>query len=163
MAEPTNTQPDPPPTQGLWAVGWKLLGLSAEQQRGVVALGMTLFLMWFVYDSVKEGRRSENERTALMVRAFESESEKGRQSVADVGKLTVASHTKLAAELAKLELRIADMTNANAKLEQRVGELATVLSELRKKLPPSEVHDAPMPRLKGSDAVGAATVPTGSA
>src|SRR5689334_12109957 len=98
--EPKNAPERPPPdaTTGLWSLGWKVLGLSAEQQRGFVALVLTGFLMWFVWDSVNEGRRAESERTAMMVRAFESEGEKGRQAVADVGKITVASHQKLAGE-----------------------------------------------------------------
>lgn len=147
--ETTPPAPPPPPpesTAGLWAIGWKVLGLTAEQQRGMVALVLTFFLMWFVYDSVQEGRRAENERTALVIRAFEGEGEKGRQAVESVGKLTVASHQKLAAELGKLESRLADMAQANARLEQRVGELTAALAGLQKKLPPPpEVDICPLP------------------
>lgn len=146
---------------GLWAIGWKVLGMNAEQQRGVVAIVLTIFLMWWVWDSVNEGRRAENERTAMMVRAFESEGEKSRQAVNDVGKITVASHQKLAAELGKLELRLADMNTTTQRLEQRVGELqkqmmelGAVITELRKKMPPSEVNMAPPPKAKSLTAVG---------
>lgn len=147
-------QPKPPadnqlPTTGLWAVGWKVLGMTPEQQRGVVALVLTGFLMWFVYDSVNEGRRADLERTSLMVRAFESEGEKSRQAVADIGKLTAASHLKLTQELGKLEARLGDMNQVMNDLKMQVQFLGSMVSELKKKLPPMEAYNlAPHPRIK---------------
>lgn len=157
----SSEQPPKPPAEspssgnGLWAIGWKVLGLSAEQQRGLVALVLTGFLMWFVWDAVNQGRRAESERTALMVRAFESEGEKSRQAVSDVGKLTVASHQKLTMELGKLESRLGDMNTQMNDLKTQIQYLGTMVAELKKKLPPMEVFDfAPMPRLKDVAPVG---------
>lgn len=167
MAEEQKQQPTGTESGGLWAVGYKVLGMSAEQQRGVVAIGLTIFLVWFVWDSVNEGRRAESERTALISRTIESEGEKNRQVVVENAKLTVgavgdntkmmiASHQKLASELGKLELRLGDLTAASRTLGQQVQELNNAITELRKKMPPGEVyHHAPMPRMKsGSLTVG---------
>jgi hypothetical protein len=165
--EQPKPHPDPPPT-GVWALGWKLLGLNAEQQRGGIALALTALLAWLVLDLMRDGRdqrhldrANEVERTAMMVRAFESESEKGRQAVRDIAAaqaagqkelvgLTVASHQKLAAELGKLEQRISDLTAINGKLTQQMNELNAALGELRKKLPPPESEVCPLPvRFRG--------------
>lgn len=158
MPDDTNP-PAPAPsanaTAGIWAFGWKVFGASAEQQRGFVALVLTGFLLWMAYDAVTAGRRAEGERTIMMLRAFESEGEKNRRAADDASKLIIASHQKLAVELGKLEARVADSTRQNQQLEARIAELSGVVTELRKKLPPSEVNAAPAPRMKPPETMGA--------
>jgi septal ring factor EnvC (AmiA/AmiB activator) len=157
--KPVPQQPATDGTGGLWAIGWKVFGMSAEQQRGVVVLVLTGFLLWLVYDSLAANRVSEAERNAMVMRVVESEGEKNRRAADEASnraatavnestKLIVASHQRLAVELGKFEQRVADLTAANAKLEQRLAELSAELAALRKKLPPSEVQAAPAPRPK---------------
>lgn len=162
---PDKTHSEPPPS-GWWAVWLKVIGMKPEDQRSLVALVLTALVAWLLVDMIQDGRNqraadrlNEIERTAMMVRALESENEKNRQSmltatdrtaqtINDSTRIMVGSHQKLAAELAKLEQQVANMSSTTSKLEQRLLELTSIINELKKKLPPSEIYLAPPPRVK---------------
>jgi len=138
-----------------------LFTMTAEQQRGVVALVLLGGAMWLIFSLVTDARRADNDRAALLARVVESENQKNRDANEDNTKTVAAAFQAATVAQVKFELRIADMNvttqelkNTVQKLEQTVGrlekqvsELAGSLNALNRKLPPMEVT-APMPRAK---------------
>jgi hypothetical protein len=155
-------EPKPEPKEsptGVWSFGWKVLGMSPEAQRGAIAVGLTVFLVWMVVDDRQRGRAADDEFRAMMLRTVESEGvrnreantaegDKNRQTVDQIGKMTLASHQKLAAELGKLEARLADANLANQELTRQVQHLGSMIAKWKKDDPPHpEAELAPMPKL----------------
>jgi hypothetical protein len=142
-----------------------LFGMTPEQQRGAVALVLMGGGMWLVYYLVTESRHAENERNALTIRAAESENEKSRQLIAleserarqamgENAKATTAALTGVASALGRLEARITDLATSNAELRKQIVELNAVITDLKRKLPPTEANYAPPPRAKVLTAAG---------
>ena len=151
--------------------------LKAEQRESLAAFAFMAGAIALIAYLIVQRDKSTAEHDALTLRIFESEGEKNRQlqqseaeknrlAIADVGKLTLASHTKLAAELGKLELRLGDSNAINQSLTAEVKDLKNTIAGLRKKDMSIEMEFAPMPRLKDSiparptDAIGRQGTPS---
>lgn len=146
--------PDPPPS-GIWSLGWKVLGMPAEQQRGFLLVAMIIFGGWMMWDDRERGRRSDDERHAATLRLMESTGERVERSNADLARSIAANSKELSQEIGGLKQQV---TNANAtmlELKQQVQFLGSMVGELKKKLPPSdEINLAPFPKLKGAAPTG---------
>jgi len=163
------SEPVKPSDPGPW---WmrpiqSLFTMTAEQQRGAVALILLGGAMWLIFSLVTDARRADNERAALLARVIESENQKNRDANEDNTKAVTAAFQAATVAQVKFEMRISDLNATNQKLEgtvqkleqtvgrleKQVGELSGSLNALNRKLPPMEVT-APMPRAKAVNAAG---------
>jgi len=142
-----------------------LFTMTAEQQRGAVALILLGGAMWLIFSLVNSQQRVETERWHADRRANEAENERSRQmyaaegernraAIAENSKAVTTSLSAVVSGMGRLEARITDLAAINSDLRKQIVELNAVITDLKRKLPPTEANYAPMPRAKAVTELG---------